>query len=87
MQAKQPRSDILYMTTLDTGGCSHKSMTGSVVIKIADDLARCQKALPFPESEEHWKQRMGFCERDKSRSRIDGGTLSLKAATAEPSEL
>ena len=23
MQAKQPRSDILYMTTLDTGRCSH----------------------------------------------------------------
>ena len=24
MQAKQTRSDILYMTTLDTGRCSHK---------------------------------------------------------------
>ena len=24
MQAKQPRSDILYMTTLDTGRCSHE---------------------------------------------------------------
>ena len=24
MQAKQPRSDILYMTTLDTGRCSHQ---------------------------------------------------------------
>ena len=23
MQAKQTRSDILYMTTLDTGRCSH----------------------------------------------------------------
>ena len=23
MQTKQPRSDILYMTTLDTGRCSH----------------------------------------------------------------
>ena len=26
MQTKQPRSDILYMTTLDTGRCSHMYM-------------------------------------------------------------
>ena len=28
MQAKQPRSDILYMTTLDTGRCSHIHIRG-----------------------------------------------------------
>ena len=33
MQAKQPRSDILYMTTLDTGRCSHS--TCSLVVLIA----------------------------------------------------
>ena len=33
MQAKQTRSDILYMTTLDTGRCSHS--TCSLVVLIA----------------------------------------------------
>ena len=33
MQTKQPRSDILYMTTLDTGRCSHS--TCSLVVLIA----------------------------------------------------
>ena len=33
MQAKQPRSDRLYMTTLDTGRCSHS--TCSLVVLIA----------------------------------------------------
>ena len=33
MQAKQPRSDILYTTTLDTGRCSHS--TCSLVVLIA----------------------------------------------------
>ena len=29
MQAKQPRSDRLYMTTLDTGRCSHHVMSST----------------------------------------------------------
>ena len=33
MQTEQPRSDILYMTTLDTGRCSHS--TCSLVVLIA----------------------------------------------------
>ena len=33
VQAKQTRSDILYMTTLDTGRCSHS--TCSLVVLIA----------------------------------------------------
>ena len=35
MQAKQTRSDKLYMTTLDTGRCSHMvSVLGSVVLAL-----------------------------------------------------
>ena len=35
MQAKQPRSDILYMTTLDTGRCSHLSFF-RVRVRVSD---------------------------------------------------
>ena len=33
MQAKQPRSDILYMTTLDTGRCSHTVSESNAMLK------------------------------------------------------